>query len=460
MAYSITIPFFTVKLHFKTAGTIITPLMDMQLLALNEASTEIANRFQDRFQQKILNNGEFLKLMDFVNEEDFYKGSLSVGFDAAKDGFSYPDFDLEFEYFFKKTGNGFWAIVPALGVETFIEEGENIEAGLENAIYVDFVRKRRLSSVQNIISSIWFQGSELLQKTIKLKIPSLNELENGNNEIKERLLPKVSKVLSIENQITFGRKVELEQFSRALKTKFSRNVILTGPAGVGKTALVWELARQQKKRKIRGQIWETTASTLIKELTVDSGWEDNMAQLCKELSISEDILFVRNFLELFEVGKYVGNEVSLADFIRSYISRGEISVITECTDEEFARIQLKSPNYTSFFQIIKLEEPKKDLENIIINKVKSLAGDRKVDIEKEAIEETIRLNRRFTPYAGFPGKPVRFLESMLLNQESENSLIDGTQVISSFCEETGIPQFMIDPAISRWIFKKLKINLI
>ncbi len=456
MAYSIAIPFFSVKLHFKTGGTIITPLMDSKLLALNEPTSETANRFQELFQQKVLNKGDFLKLMNYVNEEDFYKGVLSVPFNAAKDGLSYPEFELEFEYFFKKNGNNYWAIVPALGVETFIEDGVNIEYSLENVIHVDFIRKRRLSSVHSIISSIWFRDTELLQKQIQLDFPSLNELENVNDEIKERFLPKVAKVLLVEKQITFGRRTELEQLSRALKTKFSRNIILVGASGVGKTALVWELVRQQKKRKIRGQIWETTASTLIKELTLDSGWEDNMAHLCKELSITEDILFIRNFLELFEVGKYKGNDVSMADFIRSYISRGEISVITECTDEEFSRIQLKSPNYTSYFQIIKLEEPKTDLENIIVSKVKSLAGEIKISIEKEAIKETIRLNRRFTPYAGFPGKPIRFLESMLFNQKAGNIKINGTQVISSFCEETGIPQFMVDPEIPMDIEKITK----
>ena len=69
-------------------------------------------------------------------------------------------------------------------------------------------------------------------------------------------------------------------------------------------------------------------------------------------------------------------------------------------------------------------------------------------IENEAIKETIRLNRRFTPYAGFPGKPIRFLESMLLNDKSKYGKINSSKVISSFCEETGMPQFMVDPEIS------------
>ena len=368
MAYSISIPFFCVKLHFKSGGTIVTPLMDLQLIAINESINSISSKFQDRFQTEILDKGEFLKLMDFVNKGNFYKATIVIPFDSAKDGYSYPDFELEFEYFFKEVEAGYWCILPSLGIETFAEENWDIEANLANTINVDFIRKKRLSSVQNIISSIWFQHSELLQKEVRLKLPNLNDLENKGEDSKEDLLTKVAKPITVQNQITYGRKSEMDHLSRALKTKFSRNVILVGPAGVGKTALVWELSRQQKKRRIKGQIWETTASTLIKELTDDSGWEDNMAHLCQELSAREDILFIRNFLELFEVGKYIGNNVSMADFIRSFVSRGEISLITECTEEEFSRIQLKSPNYTSYFQIIKLEEPKEELEEIIIKK--------------------------------------------------------------------------------------------
>ncbi|MBK9492258.1 MAG: hypothetical protein IPO07_28320, partial [Haliscomenobacter sp.] len=71
------------------------------------------------------------------------------------------------------------------------------------------------------------------------------------------------------------------------------------PSGVGKTALVWEMAHQHKKFKIKGRILETTASLLIKELmTENAGWEYNLPLLCKELAATEDYLFVRNLAEL------------------------------------------------------------------------------------------------------------------------------------------------------------------
>ena len=101
--------------------------------------------------------------------------------------------------------------------------------------------------------------------------------------------------------------------------------------------------------------------------------------------------------------------------------------------------------------MIRIEEPTDKLEYIISKKIKSIAGSEKLSIKAEAIQEVLRLNRRFSPYAGMPGKPIRFLENMLLNAKMAGARSDRSiqqkEVILHFCEETGIPAFMIDPEI-------------
>lgn len=446
MPYSLTIPFFTVKLHLSTGGTILNPLMDTKRLSINEKSRQVAEKFRSLFQKELLNKGNYWELLSLYEDSNIYKTVIEVDFAESRDGISHPEFMLAFDYFFKENDNGIWAVIPSLGIETFTQDESDLDEALRSAIRLEFVRKRRLTDLRKVIATIWYHSVELITNEINLSFPGLKELES-QEESQELLLPKVARPLSIKEQVVFGRKAELEQLTRLLKGKFNRNVIIVGASGVGKTALVWELVHQQKKRKVTGTIWETTASTMIKELTADTGWEDNLAGLCQELTRSNDRLFIRNFLELFEVGKYVGNEVSMADFMRSYVSRGELSIITECTEEEFARIQLRHSNYINFFQILKLEEPSTELEDIIIKKVDTIAGARGIQISEDAILETIRLNRRFTPYAGFPGKPIRFLESLLINARKNLETLNQAEVIRSFCEETGMPQFMVDPAI-------------
>lgn len=447
MSYVLTVPFFAFKLHFKSGGMITRPLFDSSKVAMNDSALKMSKAFQTGFQNKILNEGNYIALMDQYSSGDYYKAVLYIAFDAAKDGVSYPEFDLELEYYFKSSEKGHWAIVPVLGVEVFVETGKDLELQLQEAIRLEFLRKRQLPLLNEVVATIWYDSVELIQHEVHLNFHTLKELDNIPDEHEEQLIKKIATRLVPGDRVVYGRKKELDQLIKALKSKFNKNVILVGSSGVGKTALVWEVVRHLKKHRIPNNIWETTASVMVKELTKDTGWQHQLSLLCEELFKNSDILFVRNLLELFEVGKYVGNEVSMADYLRTFISRGEVMMIAECTEEELARIQLKNPNYTSFFQIIKLEEPKDELESIIINKVKDIAWAKRVKLADEAIEETIRLNRRYTPYAGFPGKPIRFLESLLINRKASSKTVTRSEVIQTFCEETGMPAFMIDPSI-------------
>jgi len=458
MSYQLTIPFHAFRLQLLSGAELTMPLADTSTLRINEPVHMLAGKYAEAFQQKVLNLGDFREVLDEYQQGDFVEERLSVHFEEAKDRVSYPAFALEFDYYFQEKKEGVWGILPALRLEAFAKTEDDLATKLQEAVHLEFARKGRLKAVQNIVSAIWVEQTELHQQDMLLRFPTLSELESQDGEQQEQWLPQVAQLLKIPRQVTFGRQAELEQLSRALQNQFNRNVLLVGPSGVGKTALVWELVHQQQKLLPNTEVWETTASVLIKELTKETGWQYNMTFLCKELMEKDVILFVRNLMELFEVGQYEGSNVSMADYLRPYLSRGEITIISECTSEELAQIEQRSSNYLSLFQNIRLEEPQDDLEDIILRKVNALAHDRRIQLSEEAIRETIRLNRRFTPYAGFPGKPIRFLESLLINKagdfsEKKSTPIDRREIIQHFCEETGMPTFMVDPDILMEIHK-------
>ena len=202
---------------------------------------------------------------------------------------------------------------------------------------------------------------------------------------------------------------------------------------------------------------------MIKALTGGTGWQENLALLCRELTEQGAILFVRNLLELFEVGQYEGNSVSMAAFLREYVARGEVILIAECTEEEYAHIEARQPNYMSHFQVLNIAPPEdpKALEGIILDKVKALAKQSNIRIHTAAIQEIIRLNQRYTPYSGMPGKPIRFLESMIIHhhqaKDAEGSplVLDRSAVLQAFCQETGMPIHMVDPDVA-WDLEQVR----
>lgn len=453
MAHVLTIPFYGFKLNLSSGGNIFTPMMHQQLVFPEQTIRQMANRFRNAFQDKVLDKGDYATILNQYTEGDFFHGEIDVEFAAAKDRISFPTFELIFKFFFKQTERGVWVTVPAVGVEIFIDNDEDFEDNLRGAIRLEFIRKKRLKSVQEIVETIWFDSIELLQQEINLKFHTPAELGKLAEEKKQEILPLVAQKIEVPRQVLYGMDKELESLIRSQKGKYSKNALLVGPSGVGKTTLVWELVRTRGKHKVMSQFWETTASTMIKELTRETGWQENIAYLCKDLNTRGDVLFVRNLMELFEVGQYEGNDVSMAEYLRPYLVSGEVTLISECTDEELAQIDLRSPNFSSLFNIIRIEEPTKELESIILRKVNAIAESSGIQIEDEAVKETIRLNKRFTPYSGFPGKPIRFLESIIINKkkgrkkEGESKMIGRSDVIQYFCEETGMPLFMVDPDV-------------
>ncbi|TXB64878.1 AAA family ATPase [Phaeodactylibacter luteus] len=459
MAIDITIPFYTFRLRLATGGALMTPLQDHRIARIQQQAAAIAEEYAEAFQKQVLNKGQLQDLLSALPKGDFLKAQISVAFPQAADQMSFPAFSLDFDYYYNlnEEGAAVWAIVPTIGLQVYIQKTELLEQQLREAITLDFARKRRLQSVQEIVSAIWYDSAELQRQEVSLKAPAPKDLEKLSKEQEDQLLPKAARLLSENLPACYEREKELGELARALKSSFQRNAIVVGPSGTGKTALVWELARRKAALKLKIEIWEATASGLIKELMRDTGWQDNLSLLCQELKGTHHVLFVRNLLDLFEVGKYEGNSISIGDYLTPYLSAGEITIIGECTTEELARIEMRSPGYLSHFQQIQLQEPSGNaLNRIISQRAEEMVRGKPIQIAPDAIQESIRLNQRFSPYDGLPGRPIRFLENLLLLHQPQHterkaaagaSAIDRTAVIRQFVEETGMPQFMVDPAL-------------
>ncbi len=445
----LTIPFLTFKLKFHGGNELVLPMRDLNALQLSTSPELLAGKYAEKFQKIFVDAADYLALVREADYGDYFKDEITLEFNEARDHTAYPDFSLDFSYYWKQTPHGFWAVVPNLGVEAMATEFEELETRLEEAIRLSFIRNKRLKDVQKIAATIWFEEVELVRNDIQYNVYSLTEQEAGTTR-EVNWLKKLAFPLIIREQQTWHRDKELDNLSRAAYNDFNSSVLLVGKSGVGKSALIMELARKFRTSGVNSTIWETNASRMIRELMEDMGWEENFGYLCQQLAATNDFLFIQNLTELFEVGQYEGSDTSMADALQTYLNQGKISILTECTPEELSRIELKAPNFLSLFQIIRLEEPTKNLEKIITGKVQSVAKRQNLKIDRNAIEEIIRLSRRFSPYAGMPGRPIRFLESMLLDaQLSETTItkITRTAVIKRFSQESGLPLFMIDPDI-------------
>ncbi|MGK0388428.1 MAG: hypothetical protein ACI94Y_001157, partial [Maribacter sp.] len=121
MSHLLSIPFYGFKLKFVSGGHIATPMMHQQMVFPDRTINQLSAYFRKAFQTKVLDKGAYASILDQYTDGDFLHGEIEVEFTASKDKMSYPDFTLEFKYFYKRNERGFWAIVPVIGVEVFID---------------------------------------------------------------------------------------------------------------------------------------------------------------------------------------------------------------------------------------------------------------------------------------------------------------------------------------------------
>lgn len=439
------------------SGVIITsPLHFNDIVRLNVSDIGVARQLYKAIHKNLLTKGQYHPLLKYVLDQPLTQETIEIELEASKQKF-FPKIKLYFEVFYLENHhNQFLGFVPSMGVQSAGNNLEELRDNLKDNIQLEFIRKKRLKSPTALLTTQWFSNIKIHAVPTEFNFYTLSEQEDIQQRDQESILPQISHRVSVSEAELFGLDKEFDQVLTTMKAKHRNSLLIVGGSGKGKTALVREFCRVKGQHGLSDiSVWEVSAAQLLHRLTGLGSWEEYLADVCRELRKSGDILYVSNFSELFEVGQYVGNNMSMADYLKDYISRGEITIISECTPEEVSRIEMRSPGYLGLLTTVNIEDMSTEqILEIVTKKTTHTATQKDCAVEDEAIQEILRLQQWYTPYSELPGKTIRFLASIISDKEKkEIKIIDKAAIFERFCQETGMPEFMINPEISLDIAK-------
>ena len=232
-----------------------------------------------------------------------------------------------------------------------------------------------------------------------------------------------------------GRDQEIRQIIDILTRRRQNNPIMTGEAGVGKTAVVegfaLRIAADDVPEPLKNVVIRTLDLGLLQAgASIKGEFENRLKSVISEVKSSPQsiILFIDEAHTMIGAGGKEG-QGDAANLLKPALARGELRTLAATTWAEYKKYFERDPALTRRFQVVKIDEPDEDKAIKMMRGIsKSLEKHHKVRILDEAITASVHLSHRFIAGRQLPDKSVSLLDTacarVALSQSATPGLIE------------------------------------
>ncbi len=215
-----------------------------------------------------------------------------------------------------------------------------------------------------------------------------------------------------------GRESEIRQVIDILLRRRQNNPILTGEAGVGKTAVAegfaLAIARGDVPKILAGvRVLSLDLSLLQAGAGVKGEFENRLKSVIQEVKSSPQpiILFIDEAHMLIGAGGSAG-QGDAASLLKPALARGELRTIAATTWAEYKKYFERDAALARRFQVVKVEEPDEETAvQIMRGLVEVMESHHKVRVLDEAVIDSVRLSKRYLSGRQLPDKSVSLLDT-------------------------------------------------
>lgn len=235
-----------------------------------------------------------------------------------------------------------------------------------------------------------------------------------------------------------GRDEEIRQIVDVLMRRRQNNPILTGEAGVGKTAVVegfaLRIARGDVPPALQGvRLLVLDVGLLQAGASMKGEFENRLRQVIDEVQASTTpiVMFVDETHTLVGAGGAAGTG-DAANLLKPALARGTLRTIGATTWAEYKKYIEKDPALTRRFQVVHVEEPDIPKAILMMRGIASmLEKHHKVQVLDEGIEAAVTLSARYIPARQLPDKSVSLLDTacarVAVSQHAVPAQVDDSQ---------------------------------
>ncbi len=296
---------------------------------------------------------------------------------------------------------------------------------IENATNDALEQNHKQVTVRHLFLAMLEEGEGI---AIRLLIGMNIDLDELYDNLKISLIHKKDEKLELmeigtylnktvkNDEIVYGREEELKLVIETLLRKKKSNPLLLGKAGVGKTAIVEELARRINQglvpeELLNKKIIMLEMGALVSGTKYRGEFEERLTKIIKEILEDKNIiLFIDELHTIINAGGAEG-AINASDILKPYLARGEIKVIGATTNDEYYKTIYKDKALERRFLTIQVAEPDLDKTIQILNKIKpEYESHHKIKISEKNIQTIVHLADKYITNKSNPDKSIDLLD--------------------------------------------------
>ena len=280
--------------------------------------------------------------------------------------------------------------------------------------------RRRSGGAWDVMVAAGIDGDELFTTLVEQCCRPVSRAAKGKKEgssmklleqFSEDLVQKASGMDPV-----IGRDREIETVIGILSRKNKNNPALIGEPGVGKTAIAEGLAQRMAAGNVPPQLKDKrlislNMANLVAGTKYRGEFEERLRDLLAEIHrLGDVILFVDEMHTIVGAGAAEG-AIDAANILKPALGRGEIQMLGATTLEEYRKCVEKDPALERRFRPVTVKEPSEEDTMAILTALKpGLERHHGLRLTREALEEAIRMSRRYLPDLYLPDKAIDLVD--------------------------------------------------
>ena len=286
------------------------------------------------------------------------------------------------------------------------------------------------------ILDLYVKDEEISRAVAPEKSASGVENKGTGNALYKYCIDRLQLVRDGKTDAIIGRDKETRMMMEILCRRTKPNVILTGDAGVGKTALVdgfaIDVVNQNVPESLKSvQLFELDMGSLIAGASYKGEIEDRLKNIIKEIKQFEKaVLFIDEIHTLLDSKGPVG--AGIGNLLKPELARGEITVIGATTIDEYRKIIEPEQAFSRRFEVLQVNEPNEESTIKMLQKLAVKYEEHHVlQIEPDALTECVRLAKRYMKDRRLPDSAFDLLDrtmaAMKMMNDTSDKVIQGLE---------------------------------